>query len=47
VARRASPFFFKAEVDVFDGAATVSPLDNPGGIEQKWTLFAVKAVAHF
>lgn len=40
-------WLLKAEVDIFDGAATVSPLDNPDGIEQDWTLFAVQTVVHF
>ena len=32
---------------MFHGAATASPIDNPRGIEQKWTLFALQATVHF
>ena len=32
---------------VVHGAATASPIDNPRGIEQKWTLFALQATVHF
>jgi len=37
----------KAEVNIFDGTATVSPLENPDGLEQDWTLFALQMVVHF
>ena len=37
----------KAEANFFDGTATVSFLDNPDGLEQKWTLFAIQTVVHF
>jgi len=37
----------KAEVDLFDGAAGLSPLDNPDGLEQDWTLLAFQMVVHF
>lgn len=40
-------WLLKVEIDVFDGAATVSPVDNPDGIEQDWALFALQTVVHF
>lgn len=40
-------WLIKAEVSLMDGAATVSPLDNPDGLVQDWTLFAVQTVVHF
>jgi hypothetical protein len=40
-------WLFKVELDIFDGAATLSPLHNPDGMEQDWTLFSLETVVHF
>ena len=37
----------KGEVSFMDGTAGVTPLDNPDGLTQKWTLFALQTVVHF
>ena len=37
----------KAEVGFMNGTAGVTPLDNPDGLEEKWTLFALQTVVHF
>lgn len=37
----------KAEVNVFDGAAGLSLLDNPDGVTQDWTMVLLQTTVHF
>jgi hypothetical protein len=40
-------WLLKAEVHFVDGTFAVSGLDNPGGLQKNWTLFALKTTIHF
>jgi hypothetical protein len=37
----------KLEAHLYDGAASVEPMDNPDGIEENWTLFLARITFHF